>query len=49
LEIEEPLANGPLAEEVRNLSQLLTSKRSLSSRAKNLGETEGMLFRREQL
>jgi putative DNA methylase len=42
LEIEEPLANGPLAEEVRNLSQLLTSKRSLSSRAKNLGESQQM-------
>jgi adenine-specific DNA methylase len=42
LEIEEPLANGPLAEEVRNLSQLLTSKRSLSSRAKNLAESQQM-------
>jgi putative DNA methylase len=44
LAIEEPIANGHLATEVKNLSQLLTSKWSLSNRARNIAETQGTFF-----
>jgi putative DNA methylase len=44
LAIEEPIANGHLATEVKNLSQLLTSKWSLSRRAQSAMETLPGLF-----